>query len=53
MILKSYELLLKNKQPSSAQIVEHMEGQLCRCSTYPRVIEAIQTASAEMRGGKS
>jgi aerobic-type carbon monoxide dehydrogenase small subunit (CoxS/CutS family) len=29
------------------------EGNLCRCGTYARIIDAIQEASAEMRGGKA
>jgi aerobic-type carbon monoxide dehydrogenase small subunit (CoxS/CutS family) len=53
MLLKSYELLLKNSKPSRTQILEHMEGHLCRCSTYTRIIDAIQTAALELKGGKA
>lgn len=53
MLLKSYELLIKNTRPSRAQIVEHMEGHLCRCSAYTRIIDAIQTAAVELKGGKA
>jgi aerobic-type carbon monoxide dehydrogenase small subunit (CoxS/CutS family) len=53
MLLKSYELLLKNSKPSRKQIVDHMEGHLCRCSAYTRIIEAIQTAALELKGGKA
>jgi aerobic-type carbon monoxide dehydrogenase small subunit (CoxS/CutS family) len=52
MILKSYSLLLKNAKPSREGIIESMDQHLCRCGTYPRIIEAIQTAAAELRGGK-
>jgi aerobic-type carbon monoxide dehydrogenase small subunit (CoxS/CutS family) len=53
MLLKSYELLLKNAKPSRTQIVEHMEGHLCRCSAYTRIIDAIQIAALELKGGKA
>jgi aerobic-type carbon monoxide dehydrogenase small subunit (CoxS/CutS family) len=53
MILNAYSLLLKNANPSRAQIVESMDGNLCRCGTYSRIIEAVQTAAAEMKGGKA
>jgi aerobic-type carbon monoxide dehydrogenase small subunit (CoxS/CutS family) len=53
MLLKSYELLLKNSKPSRTQILEHMEGHLCRCSAYTRIIDAIQTAALELKGGKA
>jgi nicotinate dehydrogenase subunit A len=51
MILKGYGLLLKNARPSKAEIIESMNLHLCRCGTYSRVIDAIQTAAAEMKGG--
>lgn len=50
MILKAYSLLLKNPQPSSREIVEDMEGYLCRCGSYGRIIQAIQTAAQAMKG---
>jgi aerobic-type carbon monoxide dehydrogenase small subunit (CoxS/CutS family) len=53
MILNAYSLLLKNARPTKAQILDGMEGNLCRCGSYSRIIEAIQTAAADMRGGKA
>lgn len=50
MILKAYSLLLKNPQPSYREIVEDMEGYLCRCGSYGRIIRAIQTAAQAMKG---
>src|SRR5438128_8961421 len=50
MIVKAAELLSKNAQPSEAQIRTAMNGHLCRCGTYPRIIKAIQRASASMAG---
>ncbi|MDA0656766.1 MAG: (2Fe-2S)-binding protein [Proteobacteria bacterium] len=46
-IMKAAELLSKNPKPSRDQIVEHMDGNLCRCGTYTRIIAAIQRASRE------
>jgi aerobic-type carbon monoxide dehydrogenase small subunit (CoxS/CutS family) len=50
MIMGAYGLLLKNPQPSYREIVEDMEGYLCRCGSYNRIIEAIQTAARTMKG---
>ena len=50
MILGAYAMLLKNPEPSSGDIIETMEGNLCRCGSYNRIIEAIQSAARVMRG---
>ncbi len=50
MIVKASELLSKNAHPSEAEIRSHMNGHLCRCGTYPRVIKAIQRAATLMAG---
>jgi aerobic-type carbon monoxide dehydrogenase small subunit (CoxS/CutS family) len=49
MIIKGSELLSKMPQPSEAQIRSAMNGHLCRCGTYPRVLKAIQRASVAMK----
>ncbi len=51
MILSAYGLLLNNSQPTRAEIIESMDGNLCRCGSYGRIIEAIQTAAREINGG--
>ena len=48
MILNAYGLLLKNPQPTKAQIIQGMEGNLCRCAAHSRIIEAVQSAASEM-----
>jgi aerobic-type carbon monoxide dehydrogenase small subunit (CoxS/CutS family) len=48
MIVKASELLSKNSQPSDAQIRSAMNGHLCRCGTYPRILKAIHRASVAM-----
>lgn len=50
MILRAYAMLMKNPDPSTKDIVETMEGNLCRCGSYNRIIQAIQTAAKTMRG---
>ena len=46
-IMKAAELLAANPKPSRADIVSHMNGNICRCGTYNRIIAAIQRASKE------
>jgi aerobic-type carbon monoxide dehydrogenase small subunit (CoxS/CutS family) len=50
MILNAYSLLLKNPQPTRAEIIEGMDDSLCRCGAHTRIVQAIQTAAKEMRG---
>jgi aerobic-type carbon monoxide dehydrogenase small subunit (CoxS/CutS family) len=50
MILAAASLLRRNPQPTRAQIISGMEDNFCRCGAHPRIIEAIQTAAAEMKG---
>ena len=51
MIVKASELLSKNARPSDAQIRSAMNGHLCRCGTYPRIVAAVKRASQVMAGG--
>ena len=51
MILSAYALLRKTPRPTSEQIVQHMDDNLCRCGSHVRVISAIQEAAGAMRGG--
>ena len=46
-IMQAATLLATNKKPTREQIVEHMDGNLCRCGTYPRIVKAIQRAAKE------
>ena len=46
-IMQAAALLARNKSPSRDEIVEHMDGNLCRCGTYLRIISAIQRAARE------
>ena len=49
MIVKACELLSKTPQPNDRQIRTAMNGHLCRCGSYPRVIKAIRRAAAAMQ----
>jgi isoquinoline 1-oxidoreductase alpha subunit len=46
-IMKAVELLAKTKSPTREQIVQHMNGNICRCGTYVRIVRAIQRAAKE------
>ena len=45
-IMQAAQLLAENPTPSRDQIVAHMGGNLCRCMTYDRIVDAIEAASA-------
>ena len=42
-------LLQKNPDPSEPEIIRFMEGNLCRCGAYPRIVAAIRKAAETMR----
>jgi len=46
-IMQAAALLATNKKPTHEQIVAHMDGNICRCGTYPRIVRAIQRAARE------
>jgi aerobic-type carbon monoxide dehydrogenase small subunit (CoxS/CutS family) len=50
MTIKGAELLANNPKPSEAEIRQAMNGHLCRCGSYPRVMKAIQLASTRIMG---
>jgi aerobic-type carbon monoxide dehydrogenase small subunit (CoxS/CutS family) len=52
MILNAYSLLLEKPKPSEAEIIQGMNDNLCRCGAHLRIIQAIQAAAKEMRGGR-
>lgn len=49
MIMNAYGFLKKKPKPTYDEIVKEMDDNYCRCSAHKRIIEAIQTASVEMR----
>src|SRR5215216_1274487 len=53
MMIQAADLLATTKRPTEAQIRTAMNGHLCRCGTYPRILTAIQKAAAVMaKGGR-
>jgi isoquinoline 1-oxidoreductase subunit alpha len=46
-IMQAAELLAKTRRPTREQIVAHMDGNICRCGTYPRIVRAIERAARE------
>ena len=46
-IMQAADLLARNKAPTRQEIVEHMDGNICRCGTYLKIISAIQRAARE------
>lgn len=51
MITTAAGLLMENPSPTSSEIIDAMEENFCRCGAYTRIIDAIQAASNEMKGG--
>ena len=49
MIMTGVALLRANPQPTREEIVEYMDGNICRCGTYPRIIAAIRKAAQAVK----
>lgn len=46
-IMQAAALLAANKKPSRDEIIRHMDGNICRCGTYPRILRAVQRAAGQ------
>ncbi|MFL5051820.1 MAG: (2Fe-2S)-binding protein [Xanthobacteraceae bacterium] len=46
-IMQAAELLAATRNPTREQIIAHMDGNICRCGTYPRIVRAIERAARE------
>lgn len=51
MLMSGVALLSRNPNPNEQEIVHFMEGNICRCGTYPRIVTAIRKAAQSMKGG--
>ena len=51
MIMSAYALLLKKSRPTRAEIIQHMDDNLCRCGSHKRIIDAIQAAAQTTKRG--
>jgi aerobic-type carbon monoxide dehydrogenase small subunit (CoxS/CutS family) len=49
MIMSALDLLIHCPDPSEATIKEAMQGNLCRCGAYPRIVQAIRQAADDLR----
>jgi aerobic-type carbon monoxide dehydrogenase small subunit (CoxS/CutS family) len=49
MIMSGVALLSKNPSPTPEEIVEHMNGNICRCGTYPRILAAVSSAARALK----
>jgi aerobic-type carbon monoxide dehydrogenase small subunit (CoxS/CutS family) len=52
MIMEGVVLLRKNPRPSTDQIIQALDGNICRCGTYPRIIAAVAKASNGVKEAK-
>ena len=52
MLMSAYGLLLADPRPTRARVIDAMEGNLCRCSAYKRILEAIESVAATGQGGR-
>jgi aerobic-type carbon monoxide dehydrogenase small subunit (CoxS/CutS family) len=51
MLMSALALLTQHPRPSRQDILDYMEGNVCRCGTYPRIVAAIQEAARVLQGG--
>ena len=51
MIMSAAGLLSANPHPSAEEILRSMNGNICRCGTYPRILAAVQQAAQATRKG--
>ena len=52
-IMEASALLQRNPAPSDADIRQALNGHLCRCGTYNRIVQAVQLAAARMNGSQA
>jgi aerobic-type carbon monoxide dehydrogenase small subunit (CoxS/CutS family) len=52
MIMSAASLLKRNPDPSEAEIASAMQGNICRCGTYPRIVQAVRKAATATVNGK-
>lgn len=51
MIMSGVALLAKNANPTDAEIIRFMDGNICRCAGYGRIVDAIRLAANAGKGG--
>jgi carbon-monoxide dehydrogenase small subunit len=53
MVLAAYSLLRKNPNPTREEIAEGLDGNLCRCTGYVKIVEAVHEAASQLQNEKS
>ena len=53
MILSALDLLAKNPVPTREEIKDGMSGNLCRCTGYQKIVDAVEAAAVKMENGRS
>jgi aerobic-type carbon monoxide dehydrogenase small subunit (CoxS/CutS family) len=53
MIMSSVALLQKNANPETTDIVQSLQGNICRCGAHPRIVTAVRQAAKMLQGSKS
>ncbi len=51
MVMSGVALLSNNPRPTDAEVVRGMDGNICLCGTYPRIVAAVRLAASRMKGG--
>ena len=51
MLISALALLTREPNPNREDIIRFMNGNICRCGTYPRIVTAIEQAAQAMKGG--
>jgi carbon-monoxide dehydrogenase small subunit len=52
MVMMSVDLIAKNPSPTEADVRHGLEGNLCRCTGYHNIVEAVLAAAETMRGAR-
>jgi aerobic-type carbon monoxide dehydrogenase small subunit (CoxS/CutS family) len=52
MIMTAAAMLIKNPSLTRQEVIDGLENNLCRCGAHTRIIDAVETAAREMKGGK-
>lgn len=53
MVIAAYSLLKTNSSPTKEEIAEALDGNLCRCTGYVKIVEAVENAAAQIRNEAS
>jgi aerobic-type carbon monoxide dehydrogenase small subunit (CoxS/CutS family) len=53
MIMSAISLLKSKQNPTDSEILQFMQGNICRCGTYPRIVAAVRRASSQLKGSQT